>query len=245
LEQKIQERTAELNRSNQALEQFASTTSHDLQAPLHTVIGYIQRLKSNQEQLDEQGRDSLQIAAKAAERMQVLIREVLAYSRINGEHPSSWPTDSGDSLQNALDNLAADIASSGVKIERGVLPIVDIDKTQITQLFQNLIQNAIKFRGQNDPTIRIGVRRSGGDWLFSVSDNGIGMEPKHSDKIFNLFHRLHGQDQYPGHGIGLAVCKKIVERHCGKIWVESQLNIGTTFYFTLPGCAEHVAMPAA
>lgn len=228
--------TAEnLARSNRDLEQFAYVSSHDLKEPLRTVSSFVQLLKQNYgSKLDEKAGQYIQYAVEGAKRMEQLIEDLLAYSRVErkGRKPALTSAEKG--LQRALANLRVNIEEHKAEITNGELPVVRADATQLTQLFQNLISNAIKFHGEQAPKIHIEARRDGGHWLFSLQDNGIGIDPAFTDKIFVIFQQLHNRGKYPGTGIGLAICKRIVERHGGRIWVESTPGMGATFCFTLP-----------
>jgi signal transduction histidine kinase len=230
-------RTAdELARSNQELQQFTSMVAHDLKAPLRTVTGYLQLLERRyKSRLDAEADEFIRFAVEGAGRMTRLIDDLLAYSRVTTQAGPPEPTDCAEVLEQALANLQTPIRESGATIVHDLLPGVQADPTQLVQLFQNLIGNAIKFRGSGPPRIRITVRRVNGAWQFSVSDNGIGIEAQYFERVFEMFERLHGDDEYPGTGIGLAICKKIVERHGGRIWVESEPGKGSTFHFTLGG----------
>lgn len=235
-EQKLEETLKELERSNQELEHFAYVVSHDLQEPLRMVTSYVQLLKKRYEgQLDSDADEFIGFAADGATRMQKMINDLLQYSRVGTRGNPPEPTDCNELLEKALQNLEVAIDESDAEVTCDELPTVQADESQLIQLFQNLVGNAIKFRSDDPPRVRIGARRKDGDWLFSVSDNGIGMEPEQADRIFKVFQRLHGRDKYPGTGIGLAVCKRIVERHGGDIWVDSEPGQGSTFYFTIPG----------
>jgi PAS domain S-box-containing protein len=237
--EQILHRTAEeLARSNKDLEQFAYVSSHDLREPLRTVTGFVQILQDRyQDKLDAKAGEYISYAVEGAKRMQQLIDDLLAYSRVgSGAVMKIWNTQK--SIDRALNSLKGSIEESNAWISVDPLPTAYADGTLLAQVFQNLIGNAIKFRSGEPPEIRIGARRSGASWLFWVRDNGIGMEPEYKDKIFVIFKRLHSRDKYPGTGIGLAICKKIVEQHHGKIWVESELGKGSTFYFTLPDKGE-------
>ena len=231
----LRQATRELQRSNAELEQFAYVASHDLQEPLRMVTSYLQllerRYKAN---LDQDASDFIAFAVDGAARMQTLIQDLLTYSRVGTRGVSFEPTDSQAVLDQVLMNLEVAIAESDAEISFGSLPSLSADTSQMAQLLQNLIGNAIKFRGDSPPRIRVEATRESDDWRFSVQDNGIGIDPRYSDRIFQVFQRLHGIGQYPGTGIGLAVCKKIVERHQGNIWVESQPDAGATFFFTIP-----------
>jgi len=235
LEKQVEERTAELARSNLDLEQFAYVASHDLQEPLRAVAGCVQILKKRyQGQLDARADELIAHTVDGVSRMETLIKELLAYSRVGTRAEAFEPCDSGVALDRALSNLKVAIAEAGAFVTHDQLPVVKADAAQLTQLFQNLIGNAIKFRSQQPPKIHVAVRREKAHWVFSVKDNGIGMQPEYFERIFVIFQRLHTRNEYPGTGIGLAICKKIVERHGGRIFVESAPGQGSTFSFTLP-----------
>jgi PAS domain S-box-containing protein len=226
---------AELSRSNRDLEQFAYVSSHDLQEPLRMVTGFMQLLeKKYQGKLDSTADQYIRFAADGARRMQRLIGDLLEYSRVNTRTWNPAPTDSGEALDQALENLGLSIKESSAQITRGELPTILADDQQLTRVFQNLVGNAIKFRGSRQPEIRVDALREGKRWVFSVRDNGIGIDPEFCDKVFVIFQRLHSRDKYPGTGIGLAISKKIIEQHGGQIWVDSQPGCGSTFYFTMP-----------
>ncbi|MEV8630138.1 ATP-binding protein [Streptosporangium sp. NPDC051023] len=234
---KLEEQAAELRRSNGELEQFAYVASHDLQEPLRKVASFTQMLDQRYgDQLDDRAKQYIAFAVDGAKRMQLLINDLLDFSRVGRTGGEPAPVDANVPLRTALDNLAAPIEESGATVTSDELPTVRGNRPQLTQLFQNLIGNAVKFRSQEPPEIHIGVRRDGDVWEFSCSDNGIGIESKYTDRIFLIFQRLHGRDVYAGTGIGLALCKKIVEYHGGRIWVESEApdKPGTTFRWTLP-----------
>jgi len=229
-------RTAEeLSRSNRDLEQFAYVASHDLQEPLRAVSGYIQLLQQRYAgKLDEKALQYIDGAVDGAARMQRLITDLLAFSRVGTRERTLRWTDMSEILESTLENLKVGIREAKATITSDCLPKLNVDSTQIAQLFQNLIGNAIKFRSKEAPEIRIGAMKRQDTWLFSIKDNGIGIDPQYTERIFMIFQRLHTRRKYPGTGIGLAICKKIVERHGGKIWVESTPEKGSTFYFTLP-----------
>jgi PAS domain S-box-containing protein len=235
----------DLERSNRDLEQFAYVASHDLQEPLRAVGGYVKLLHHRfPEKLDAKAREYVTGAADGAERMQRLITDLLAFSRVGIQGGAFAPADLSALLSDALNNLQTSIAESGAKVSSDPLPSLPVDATQIVQLFQNLIGNAIKFRSERVPEIHVGARKEKERWLFWVRDNGIGIEPQYAGRIFQIFQRLHTRKQYPGTGIGLAICKKIVERHGGEIRVESQSGQGSTFYFSIPEISakmEHIA----
>jgi PAS domain S-box-containing protein len=234
-EEKLKLTLADLERSNKELEQFAYVASHDLQEPLRMVSSYTQLLaRRYQSQLDADANEFIAFAVDGANRMQRLINDLLAYSRV-GTHGKGFElTDCTAVLDQALANLKAAIDKSGAVVTHDPLPTVMADNLQLVQLFQNLIGNAIKFHGEEPPRVHVSTEQKGNAWVFSVRDNGIGIEPRYTERIFILFQRLHTREEYPGTGIGLAICKKIAERHGGRIWVESQPGIGSTFYFTIP-----------
>ncbi len=231
----LAQRTEELAHSNRELEQFAYVASHDLQEPLRMVASYTQLLaRRYQGKLDEDANEFIHFAVDGATRMQALINDLLALSRIGTRGKALEPCETGVALERALANLRLAIQESGAVITHDVMPKLVGDVSQLTQLFQNLIGNALKFRGEAPPTVHVGVERRIRDWVFSIRDNGIGIAPEFFERIFVIFQRLHAKQEYPGTGIGLAVCKKIAERHGGQIWVESKPGEGTVFYFTLP-----------
>jgi len=227
---------SDLERSNRELEHFAYIASHDLQEPLRMVASYMQLLAQRYRgQLDQKADEFIDFAVDGAKRMQALIDDLLEYSRVGTHGQPPAPTDARAALEQALANLAAAIAESGATIDVGALPTVTADRIQLVQVFQNLIGNAIKFRGQEPPRVRIEAERRDDAWLFSVRDNGIGIAPEQQPRLFKVFQRLHTRRKYPGTGIGLAICKRIVERHGGTISVESEPGKGSTFSFTIPG----------
>ncbi len=235
LEKQVEERTAELARSNLDLEQFAYVASHDLQEPLRAVSGCVQVLKKRyQGQLDVRADELIAHTVDGVNRMETLIKGLLAYSRVGMRGGAFEPCDSGTALGQALSNLKAAVDETAAVISHDQLPEVKADAAQLTQLFQNLVGNAIKFCGHEAPRIHVAVNRDIVHWQFSVKDNGIGIQPEYFERIFVIFQRLHARNEYPGTGIGLAICKKIVERHGGHLWVESTPGQGTTFSFTLP-----------
>lgn len=234
LEQETLQRQ-ELARSNAELQQFAYIASHDLQEPLRMVTSYLQLLERRyQGRLDSDADDFIQYAVDGALRMRTLINDLLAYSRIGTRgHPFEL-TSCNAAITHAIANLKVAIEESAAVVTYQDLPTLQADPTQLIQLFQNLISNAIKFRSEVSPQIRIAANRQADAWLFSVQDNGIGIDSQYAERIFVIFQRLNNRVDYAGTGIGLAVCKKIVERHGGKIWVQSELGKGATFYFTVP-----------
>ncbi|HLO88321.1 MAG TPA: GAF domain-containing protein [Nostocaceae cyanobacterium] len=240
LEQETQQ-SQELARSNAELEQFAYVASHDLQEPLRMVTSYLQLLERRyKDKLDASADKFIAYAVDGAHRMQILIQDLLNYSRVSTRAQPFELVDSHQTLKVAIANLKVAIEESNAIITYDPLPQVIADPTQLTQVWQNLIGNAIKFRGEEVPIIHIGVTnineetKQANTWLFWVKDNGIGIDPQYTDRIFVIFQRLHNRTRYPGTGIGLAICKKIIERHGGSIWVESELGRGSTFYFTIP-----------
>ncbi|HYD48064.1 MAG TPA: ATP-binding protein, partial [Terriglobales bacterium] len=267
-ESQLAVKAAELARSNEELEQFAYVASHDLKEPLRMVNSYMQLLSRRyQGKLGADADEFISFAVEGAERMRVLIDDLLAYSRVGSRGKPFAATDCRKLLETTLLNLRIAIEDSGAQVQLGDLPTIPADERQLGQLFQNLIANAIKFRGSAAPVIEVKAQPlaqlrsdtaaiaglSADDcaddgWLFSVRDNGIGIAPQFFAKIFLIFQRLHQRDEYPGTGIGLAVCKKIVDRHGGRIWVDSTPGQGTTFYFTVPqsqAMAESASRPVA
>lgn len=234
-EHELSVKAAELARSNRDLEQFASLASHDLQEPLRAVAGACQLLQRGYaDQLDEHGRELIEMAVSGAKRMRQFVQGLLEYSRVQTRGGALECVPARDVLEEALANLRESIRERGAKISVGELPVVKVDRRQMAAFFQNLIGNAIKYvPPETVPEVRIEARTEGDEHVFSVSDNGIGIEPDMADKVFDLFGRLHPRE-YPGTGIGLAVCQRIIERHGGRIWLESKPGEGTTFYFTLP-----------
>lgn len=226
----------DLERSNAELKKFAYVASHDLQEPLNQVANFVQLLEMRYDaKLDEDGKEFIGFAVEGVSLMQTLIDDVLAYSKVDLQGIEWQLTNVQDSLDQALGNLRGRIAETGAVITVDPLPTIVADGTQLMQLFQNLIGNAIKFRKpQETPHIHIGVQRQEEQWLFSVADNGIGFDPQFAERIFVIFQRLHTRDEYPGSGMGLAICKKIIECHRGRIWVEAVPDQGATFYFTIP-----------
>jgi light-regulated signal transduction histidine kinase (bacteriophytochrome) len=200
------------------------------------VTGFMQLLEQHYEdKLEPKAKEYIDYAVDGARRMHVLIQDLLAYSRVGTQAREPAATDAAAAVRRALANLHASVQETGAEIACGPLPTVRADAVQLVQLFQNLVGNAIKFRGHAPPKIRVEAVREGNGWRFSVRDNGIGIDPQFQDRIFLIFQRLHSRREYPGTGIGLAICKKIVDRHGGRIWVESTPEEGATFYFTLPG----------
>ena len=225
----------ELARSNAELEQFAYVSSHDLQEPLRMISSYLQLLQRRyQGKLDDKADKYIYFAVDGAARMQTLINDLLEFSRVATRAKEPEPTDSEFILNQTLSNLELYIRQNNASVSHDPLPEVIADSTQLAQVFQNLIINGIKFNSGARPRIHISSERKAKEWIFSVKDNGIGIDPQYAEKIFEVFKRLHNKEKYPGTGIGLAICKKIIELHGGRIWVESELDKGTIFYFTLP-----------
>ena len=224
-----------LQRSNTELEQLAYVASHDMQEPLRMVASYLQLVAQRyQGKLDAEADEFIGFAVDGAKRMQALINDLLAYSRVGTKARPFAPADCAAIVDTAITDLRMAITESRAQVSRGPLPVVMADAMQLAQLFQNLLGNAIKFHGAEPPQVRIEAERTDTSWCFAVRDNGIGIAPEYFDRIFVLFQRLHGRRDYPGTGIGLALCKKIVERHGGRIWVESAPASGSVFRFTLP-----------
>jgi signal transduction histidine kinase len=234
LEERVAARTVELQRSNEDLEQFAYVASHDLQEPLRMVASFTQLLaKRYRGRLDPDADEFIGYVVEGATRMQALIHDLLAYSRIGASATTTTAAIDAD-VDRAIDSLSVAIAESGAAITRDPLPAIASDHRQLTQLFQNLIGNAIKFRSDRPPAIHIGAVSDQQEWRFFVRDNGIGIDPQFANRIFVIFSRLHSRADYPGTGIGLAICKRIVSRLGGRIWVDSATGSGATFWFTVP-----------
>jgi PAS domain S-box-containing protein len=235
-EERLVKTAKELKRSNDELQQFAYVASHDLQEPLRMVASFTELLaKRYKGRLDSEADEFIEFAVDGCNRMQALIRDLLAYSRVGTSGKALHKCSSEDALNNALVNLRATVEASGAVVTHDPLPVIWTDDKQLTQVFQNLIGNAIKYRSGEVPRVHISVTKNqANEWIFSVGDNGLGIDPQYFERIFVLFQRLHGQNEFEGTGIGLAICKKIVERLGGRIWVESQAGKGSTFYFALP-----------
>lgn len=246
-EEQLRDMVQELERSNTDLEQFAYVASHDLQEPLRQIGSYAQLLERRfADKLDDDGREFIRYMVDGARRMQEQVTDLLAYASINRQERPHVAVDSGDAVRTALAQLRTTIASAGAQVQVGQLPAVKGDRTLIIQLFQNLIGNAVKYaRRDVAPQITISAERLGGDWQFAVADNGIGFDPAEADRIFGIFQRLHSRDEYQGTGIGLAICKRIVERHQGDIRAESLVGQGSTFLFTLPAAPSQAEPPVS
>ncbi|WP_171160779.1 ATP-binding protein [Usitatibacter palustris] len=231
----LEMKARELARSNDELQQFAYVASHDLQEPLRMVSSYTQLIvRRYGDKLDGDAKEFMDFIVDGAARMKQLIEDLLAYSRVGTRGRDFLPIDSGAALKKALGNVRAAQEASGAVVTNDRMPTVHADGAQLAQLFQNLLGNAMKFRAAEPPRIHIAVEEREEVWVFTVTDNGIGLDPQYADRIFMMFQRLHNKAEYPGTGIGLAICKKIVDRHGGRIWVESQPGKGSTFGFTLP-----------
>ena len=234
-EERMQELMKELARSNRELEQFAYIASHDLQEPLRAIAGFLRLLeKRYYEKVDEEGKMFIDRSVAASSRMKNLIQSLLAYSRVHTRAKEFEQVEGENLLKSALANLQAAMEESQAVVTHDPLPELKGDPSQITQLFQNLIGNAIKFRGKGTTKVHVGVKPHDGEWLFSVCDNGIGIEEQYFERVFRIFQRLHSRREYSGTGIGLSLCRRIVERHEGRIWIESTPGEETTFFFTLP-----------
>ncbi len=239
VEEQLRQTAADLESSNAELEQFAYVASHDLQEPLRMVASYTQMLaRRYQGKLDADADEFIEYAVDGARRMQALINDLLAYSRVGTRRRAFEPTDTGAVVDQVIADLNVAIGEEGATVTRGPLPLVMGDPVQLGQLFQNLISNAIKFRGERPPEVRITAERDDDTWRFAVADNGIGIDADYADRIFVIFQRLHTRSEYPGTGIGLAICKKIVERHGGRIWVDGRPGKGTTFHLTISARGE-------
>jgi len=242
LELRVSERTKELAFANQILEQsnlelkqFAYIASHDLQSPLRSISGFVQLLKMEYEdKLSEEAVDWIRRTVRSIAQMQTLIRDLLSYSRVDARSVPFTRIPFLDIVNDALTLLESSIRDSGGRVTWDQLPVIMGDRSQLVQLIQNLIGNGLTYRGDKPPHIHLSAERSGKEWVFSVCDNGIGIDPKHYGQIFEIFKRLHDQKDYPGTGIGLAVCRRVVIRHGGRIWVQSEPGHGSTFFFTIP-----------
>ncbi len=235
LERRVSARTLELERSNRDLQYYAYVASHDLQEPLRTMTAYVQLLQLRYAgKLDAEADEFIQFVVDGAARMQQLILDLLEYSRASSPSLEIALVNLEETLERTLQNLKSAIGESGAEITHDPLPSLAADDVKIGQVFQNLIANGIKFHGEARPLIHVSAKKREEDWLFSVKDNGIGFDMAYAEKIFVLFQRLHGGSTYKGTGIGLAVCKRIIEGHGGRIWAESEPGKGATFFFTLP-----------
>jgi light-regulated signal transduction histidine kinase (bacteriophytochrome) len=235
-EAELAKTTEELRRSNRELEMFAYVASHDLQEPLRMVASYTQLLQRRyQGKLDQSADEFIHFAVDGAKRMQAFINDLLQFSRVNTKGRPFAPVDLNDVARRVRSNLKIAIEETDAAVTFDPMPTLTGDDSQLTQLFQNLVGNALKFRKKDEPPrVHVSAKCEGDDWQFAVTDNGIGIAPEYFEKIFIIFQRLHTRDEYPGTGIGLAVCKRIVERHGGRIWIESEPDKGAAFLFTIP-----------
>jgi len=239
--ERIMQLNVTLSRSNAELEQFAYVASHDLQEPLRMVATYTQLLAERYKGVfDEKAEKYVHYAVDGAKRMQLLVQELLSYSRVDTQGQNPTPTKSDTVVGGVLDGLKIAIEDNHAEIVCGDLPVVRADAIQLVQVFQNLIGNALKFHGERPLKIYVGAERSNDTWTFRVADNGIGIDKQYSEVVFQMFQRLHERGRYDGSGIGLAITKKIVERHGGRIWFDSELDKGSTFYFTMPAVGRGV-----
>jgi two-component system sensor histidine kinase/response regulator len=235
LAQRVLERTAELERSNQELAQYAAVASHDLQEPLRTLTTYLGMIwEENYAGLGGEQKEYMDVVIDSARRMRELITDLLSFSQVGQGEPKLESVDCAALLQETLQSLKAVIGERGGKVELGPLPTIQAEPSLLGQVFQNLLENALKFSPGESPRVTVSASESEGAWVFKVQDSGIGIGPEHFEKIFKLFQRLHSQDDYPGTGLGLSLCKKVVERHGGEIWVESVPGGGSAFYFSIP-----------
>ena len=235
LEEQMKTTMDELRRSNEELERFAYVSSHDLQEPLRMITLYSQLLeKRYKNRLDEDADDFIEYIVENAKRMKYLIDDLLEYSRVTSKAKEFKNIDLEKVLEKILSNLSMFIVENNVNVTHDPLPTIFADKNQMMQVLENLITNAIKFRSKKSPKIDVSAQRDEKEWIFAVKDNGIGINPKHQEQIFEVFKRLHTREQYAGTGIGLSIAQKIIERHNGRMWVESELGKGSTFYFTIP-----------
>lgn len=238
VEKTLADQAEELRRSNVELRQFAYVASHDLQEPLRTVASFTRLLQQRYAgRLDAEADEMIDFAVDGARRMQALIESLLSYFRVDRRELVLGPVDSNRVLREVLMDLHAVFGETGAKVTASSLPVVYADPALLAELFQNLIGNAVKYRSSRSARIRISAVRSGPFWRYAVWDNGIGIDRRHHDRVFEIFQRLHTREEYPGTGIGLAICKKIVERHGGRIWIDSTAGHGAAFYFTMPAAA--------
>ena len=240
-EDELRKLAAELERSNSDLQLFAYAASHDLQEPLRTISGFVKLIEKRYKgKLDEKADEFIDYTVDGVKRMQILIKDLLEYSQLGTKGKKFTQTNCSVTLEEAIHSLRSVIEESGVELTYDLLPTVTGDASQLSRLFQNLIGNAIKFRSDKPLKIHISADHKGDEWVFSVKDNGIGIDPKFAERIFVIFRRLHTKEEYEGTGIGLAICKKIVEYHGGRIWVESEPGKGSTFYFAIPNIQETI-----
>jgi len=235
LEQKVKERTDRLARSNVELQTFAYAASHDLREPLRTISGFLELLRMDySDKLDAQANNYINRTLAASARLSEMVDDLLVFTKLGTRMRPFQNIDLRQVLDAVVDNLDAIITQTGAKVTAGTLPTVAVDDVQIAIVLQNLIDNAIKYRSDRPPKVLVDSKKRGKEWVISVSDNGIGIDSKDIDKLFDMFVRLHARDKYPGTGIGLAICRKVVENHGGRVWVESELGKGSKFFFTLP-----------
>jgi light-regulated signal transduction histidine kinase (bacteriophytochrome) len=224
-----------LKRSNESLEQFAYVASHDLQEPLRIIASYSQLLERRyKDKLDQDADDFIEFIVDAADRMQKLITDLLVFSRVGSKDVAPGRVDSTEVIRKVIAAMSATIEENKAAVTYERLPVLIAPEISFTQIFQNLLGNALKFRSPEPPKIHVAATEHNNEWIFSVRDNGIGIEPQYKERIFQIFQRLHSKQEYPGTGIGLSICKKIVENWGGRIWVESELGKGSTFFFTIP-----------
>ena len=234
-EDQLKKASDELKRSNVALKQFAYAASHDLREPLRNMASFVKLLERRyKNKIDERADQYIDYIVGSSTRMQDLIEDLLDYSRLETKGKVFKPLNSNDLIERTITDLDASIKENRAEVTHDPLPDVTADSSQLGRLFQNLISNAIKYKGKRKPKIHISASRGKEEWVFSVKDNGIGIDPEYFEKIFVIFQRLHSREEYPGTGIGLAICKKIVELHGGRIWVDSEPGKGSTFRFTIP-----------
>ena len=233
----LNEAVRQLGRSNGELERFSFTVAHDLQEPLRSIRAMTELfLKRNEQTLDDESARTLGFVIKGADRMKILIHDILEFAKVNS-NAATGRVDVQGVAESALRYLQEAIYESGAKVTLNSLPVVQANEQLLFRLFLNLISNALKYHGKNTPDIQVSASQEGENWVFSVSDNGIGIDPKYHDQIFDPFRRLHSRSEYQGSGVGLATCKRIVEQLNGRIWVKSQPGMGSTFYFTIPSAA--------
>ncbi|MBI5057425.1 MAG: GHKL domain-containing protein [Nitrospirae bacterium] len=233
--EELTQKTQELADSNEELERFAYVAAHDLKGPLTAVEGQVNRLRRrHKDKLDPDAEKIIGYALDGINSMKALINDLLSYARVGTKNEDFKAVNCNDIVSRAISNLQTDIAGKGALVTHDDLPDVLADNIQMTQLLQNLIGNAVKFCDDKTPRVHVSAKQKDGEWVFSVSDNGIGIDSKDAERIFNIFQRLHSNTEYPGTGIGLAICKKIAERHGGRIWVKSEPGKGSTFFFTIP-----------
>jgi len=243
-EDELRKLAAELKRSNSDLQQFAYAASHDLQEPLRTISGFVKLIEKRYKgKLDETANEFIKHTCDGVEGMRLLIKDLLVYSQVDTKERIFEPINCSVVLEKAIHSLRSAIEESGAEVTYDPLPTVMADASQMSRLFQNLIGNAIKFHDEKTPRVHVSADREGDVWVFSVRDNGIGIDAKQRERIFVIFQRLHAREEFPGTGIGLAICKRIVERHGGRIWVESEIGNGSTFYFTIPNTRDHLFVP--